>query len=265
MTLAFQGLGYEYQSFIKERQPLSPEKRHKNDVKLYITKIENNCILAEFAPALPLLGTIAPILSDVNTVSDFVRNIGALIEWLKAVGKNQNLTTNDIPHSKKKINNLKDVVKLIAKNEDGNLGVSAIRYEESSGEDSKILEMTFTDKDCREATYGANRALQVLESSNQADHDKVLMYLYQTNLDDPKSVGRTGDKALISSISQKPLSVYIISDVDQQRIRYELDSKEHNPLHTGFVVDVNVEKDRKGQPKIYRVIRIHAVEHDDPD
>jgi hypothetical protein len=33
----------------------------------------------------------------------------------------------------------------------------------------------------------------------------------------------------------EPLSVYVIPETDQQKIRYVLDDKAHNPLHTGFV------------------------------
>lgn len=125
--------------------------------------------------------------------------------------------------------------------------------------------MDFSDTACREAERGAIIAIQALESREKADKEKVLMYFFQTNTDDPKSRGRTGDKAIIESISPDPLSVYVIPETDQQKIRYVLDDKIHNPLLTGFVVDVNIEKDRKGKPKIYRVLRVHDVIYDDGD
>lgn len=86
---------------------------------------------------------------------------------------------------------------------------------------------------------------------------------FHPNIEDPKSGGRTGDKAIISSVSPEPLSVYVISETDQQKIRYVLDDKAHNSLHTGFVVDVNIEKDRTGRPRIYRVLRVHDVIYDE--
>jgi len=263
MTLAFQGLGYEYQSYVKEQNVARGSKNGTNDVKLYITKIESNCILAELAPALPMLGALIPIVSDVNTVVDFVKNTGATIDWLIGISKKEYLKPEDISYTKKKIGNIKDVVRLVGQNKDANLGLKALKYEESSGEDKAILEILFTEDQCREAEKGANRALEVLDQREQADKEKVLMYFYQTNIDDPKSAGKTGDKALIQSISKDPLSVYILSETDQQRIRYVLDDKSHNPLLTGFVVDVNIENDRKGMPKIYRVLRVHDVIHDD--
>lgn len=263
MTLAFQGIGYEYQAHIREQNISRGNTSNTSDVKLYITKIESNCILAELAPALPMFGALMPVLTDINTVADFVKNTRLAIEWLINISKSEILKLEDITYTKKKINNLKEVVKLVGKNKDANLGMKALKYEESSGMDKAVLEILFSDEECRSAEKGAIRALEVLDQREKADKEKVLMYFYQTNIDDPKSAGRTGDKALIQSISKDPLSVYVLSEIDQQKIRYVLDDKDHNPLLTGFVVDVNIENDRKGQPKIYRVLRVHDVIYDD--
>lgn len=263
MTLAFQGLGYEYQSFLKEQAALNKSNENTSDVKLYITKIESNCILAELAPALPMLGALAPIVSDVNTVVDFIRKTSDTINWLIDIANRKKLSIEDVPHSKKKLNNIKDIVKLVGKNKDSSLGLRAIKFEEVTGEDKSLLEINFTDDECKKAEAGAYKALKALEMTEKADKEKVLMYFYQTNIDDPKSGGRTGDKAFINSIWKEPLSVFILSEMDQQKIRHVLDDKDHNPLQTGFVVDVNIENDRKGSPRIYRVLRVHDVLYDD--
>lgn len=263
MTLAFQGFGYEYQDYIKSHAKENGGKGNANEVKLYITKIESNCILAELAPALPLLGALAPILSDINTVSDFIKNTKDSIDWLIGLSKKDDLRQEDITETKRKINNIKHIVRLVGRNKDSSLGLHALKYEESSGEDKSVLEIVFTNAECKQADQGAIRALEVLDNKEDADKEKVLMYFYQTNTDDPKTSGRTGGKAIINSISKEPLSVYIIPEVAHQKIRYVLDDKTHNPLHTGFVVDVNIEKDRKGMPKIYRVMRLHDVIYDE--
>lgn len=260
MTLAFQGLGFEYQSFLKERQP-DPAPQTA-DVKLYITRLETNCILAELAPAMPLLGAVAPILTDVNTVHDFVSNTAETVRWLIGLSKKDQVTSADVPHSKRRITYFRDVVRLVAKNNESSLGLAAIRYEETDGCDRAVLEMTFSDSECRMAELGASRALAALDVREKADHERVVMYFYQTNVEDPKVFGRTGDKGLIESISPKPLRVYIIPETDRQRVRHVLDDKTHNPLHTAFVVDVNVERDRRGAPLIYRVVQVHEVVYD---
>lgn len=263
MTLAFQGLGFEYQAFLKERLADSESKESKSDVKLYITRLETNCILAELAPALPMLGYLAPVLADVNTVHDFVKNTANAISWLIGVANRKSVLADDVPFSRRRVNHLRDMVRLVGKANDSKLGLAAIRYEVESGADRALIEMSFTDQECRLAEKGAGIALAALEHREKADYEKVLMYFYQTNIEDPKALGKTGDRAIISHISPNPLSVYIIPETDRNKVRYVLDDKAHNPLHTGFVVDVNVEKSPKGKPKIYRVVRLHDIVYDD--
>lgn len=267
LTLAFQGLGNEYSSYLKKVRNTSGEfgsdaENHK-DVKLYITKIESNCILAEIAPALPLLGSLAPVFSDINSVYDFVKSVGDVIKWLMSKSESQNINPSDIPYTKKNLDSIKDIVHVVADNDKSNLGLKAIQYEESKGGDTVSLSIDFSSDDCSQAERGALKAIRALEKRERADEEKVLMYFHQTNRDDPKTGGRTGDKAVISSVSNKPLSVYIISELDRQMVKRELDDKLHNPLHTGFVVDVNVEHSPNGTPKIYRVMKVHDVVYED--
>lgn len=264
MTMAFQGLGLEYHSFLKKNE-IDIKSTNVNDIKLYITKIETNCILAEFSPALSMLGALAPFITDVNSVADFVRNVSDVIKFLIGAAHDKNLTRKDIPYGKSKINNVKDIVKLVGKNKNSELGLAAIRYLEKTGNDESVLEMTFTGDECKKAENGAHKVISLLSETEQADKEKVLMYFYQTNIDDPKSTGRTGDRAIINSISEKPLSVFILSEIDQQRIRHILDDKKLKPLHVGFVVDVKIEKNPKGQPKVYRILRVHSEVYDDED
>jgi hypothetical protein len=141
MTLAFQGFGYEYQDYIRSHAKENGGKGNANDVKLYITKIESNCILAELAPALPLLGALAPILSDINTVSDFIQNTKDSINWLIGLSKKDVLKQEDITETKRKINNIKHIVRLVGRNKGSSLGLHALKYEESSGEDKSVLEV----------------------------------------------------------------------------------------------------------------------------
>ncbi len=127
MTLAFQGLGYEYQSYIRNLTLPNNAKGKTKDVKLFITKIESNCILAEMAPALPLFGSLAPVFTDANTVAEFVRNISDLINWLRSLSNNSEVMADEIPHTKRRLNNVRDIVRLVGNAKDSNLGLKAIR------------------------------------------------------------------------------------------------------------------------------------------
>jgi len=65
------------------------------------------------------------------------------------------------------------------------------------------------------------------------------------------------------AIYEKPLPVYFISDLDQQKIRFIIHDEKRNPLKVSFNVDVNVEKDRNNTPKFYRIVNVHEIYTDE--
>ena len=121
------------------------------------------------------------------------------------------------------------------------------------------LKISYTSEEAFTARRGAIKAQKALEYTSDADHKSVLMYFYQTNVDDPKSTGRTGDKAIIRAIRDKPLPVYFVSELDQQKIKYMMADPDTNPFKASFVVDVNVETDRNDIPRIYRIMHVHEI------
>ena len=254
MTLAMQALAYEYQTFLSARAGEKPGD--PSGVKLYITKIESNCILAELAGAIHFMGGLASVMNYTVLFSDFVTLVKTQFEYFKGVAIAGRAIAADVPYSKKTVNRVADLSELAAQNVDGRLGLSVIDYKESS-EGDVLLRISYTSEESALVSKGAMLVKQAMETSESADHEKVLMYFYQANVDDPKASGRTGDKAIITSVSTKPLKVYIIPETEQQRVRYILDDPDHNPLRIGFVVDVSVATDPRGKPVAYRVLKIH--------
>lgn len=60
-------------------------------------------------------------------------------------------------------------MRLVSKNKHSNLGIQAIKYEESAGIDKSVLEITFTDAECARAERGAIKALEVLGNTEGKD------------------------------------------------------------------------------------------------
>lgn len=271
MTVAFQGLCYEFQNYVKtletnrqmERQGKKmsvPEPTNASDVKLYITRIENNCILAELAAGMPFLAPAVPFIQSISDINGFVSNIKDAIDYFKAFAKS---TTDTIKYSKTETKHIKDITEMVAKSKNGDLGIASIKYNHKSGEDEVDLSIDFNKKDCEQATLGATKAIEILEAKGHADYEHVVMYLYATSREEPKSGGNTSHRALINSISNKPKKVHVLSDIAKAKIQSIQDDKGHNPLHVGFVVDVNVETNPKGEPVLYRVVNVHETIVDD--
>lgn len=262
MTLAMQALAYEYQSYLTAQA--GAKQSDPSGVKLYITKIESNCILAELAGAIPFMGHLAAVMNYTVLFSDFVKSVKSQFDYFIKMGRAGEVGTDAIPYTKRQVDRVSALAELAAKNVDGRLGLGVIDYKESE-EGAPLLKISFTSEEASLASKGAMLAKASMEVRENADYKKVLMYFYQANVDDPKASGRTGDKAIITAISSKALKVYIIPETEQQRVRYILDDHNHNPLRTGFIVDVSVSTDPRGNPVAYRVLKIHDAIYSEPD
>jgi hypothetical protein len=83
---------------------------------------------------------------------------------------------------------------VVAKNKNGSLGLSMVEYDETTKERSVRARFAFTSEEAHDAQRGALLAQRILDDRGEADHKNVLMYFHQTNIEDPKADGRTGDK-----------------------------------------------------------------------
>lgn len=262
-TMAMQSLAHEYQSFLIKRHGAKPSKENHQEARLFITKIEQNCILAELAEAAYIMGSVISVMDQINIFVDFTKNVTAAINFFVDVSKRGAAKAEEIPYSKRQMKRIKDITALIAKNKEGKLGLTALEYEVNEEEKTEKIRAEFDSSTAKAAHEGLIIAERALEVREQADYEQVLMFFHQTNRDDPKASGRTGDKAIITHITERPLSCYILSDLDKQKIRHVLDDSDHNPLYTGFMVDVNVETNPNGKPMAYRVLRVHDVIYDE--
>lgn len=259
LTLSFSALAKQYRKFLVDKAKQQSEKINDADVKLYITKIENNCILAELAGAVNILGSLMPLMDYANIFVEFTKNLNNTINYFQGLSKSENIDPKKIPYTKRQCEDFSNFLNVVAKNKGGKLGIAVAKYEKDDGEAKCIAEFEFQSEEALDAQKGALMAQRALEYTGEADYTNVLMYFHQTNIEDPKSQGRTGDKAIIKSISDKALPVYFISDLDSDKIKTFVDDPSLNPFKASYRVDVNVETDRNEVPKFYRVMRLHEI------
>lgn len=261
MTRAFQAVAFQYKRFMNDKAKAEGKKIADSEVKLYITRIENNCILAEVGAAVSIMGGTVAVVGALNTFIDFTGKLKKMIDWCASVGK-EGKVPKDIPANKAEYDRLGALMKIAAEHKKGELGLKVVEYSEGSPEATVHLRIAYDSDEAYYAQKGALLAQRGLEETEEADHKNVSMYFFQTNTDDPKAFGRTGDKAVIRSISKEPLPVYFVSDLDQQRIAFLVHEKNINPFTITLNVDVNVELNRKDEPRFYRVVRLHDIYDD---
>jgi len=265
LTMSFQAIAFEYKKYLFEHVRSRGGEPNEADVKLFITKIENNCILAELGGAVYILGTMFNLMDYANIFMDFTDRLRIGINYFKSISSSGDPDPKEIPYTKAECARFSDLLDVVAKNKNGNLGIKVIEYEDGPDNAKIYLNIQFSSEEAYAAKKGALIAQKALEYKGEADHRSVLMYFYQTNTDEPKVTGRTGQKAIINSISKKPLPVYFVSEMDRQKIVYTFSDPKLNPFKSSIIVDVNVETDRNEIPRFYRIVHVHEIIPGDDD
>lgn len=259
MTLAFQALGRDYKRFLNDKIRAEGGKVSDDDVKLYITKIESNCILAELAGASSIVGAYFSLLDYQNIFIEYVRNFEVVTTYFRNLTRVADPKAADIECTKAGAQAIADVMAVVSKTRKGKFALRARAGSETPSGYKVYAEVELTSDEAAEAQRGALIAQKVLDYRGEADHKNVLMYFQRTSTDDAKADGRTDDKAIIRSISDKPLPVHFASALDQARINDLKGDPHSNPFKAAYRVDVNVETDRKGVPRFYRVVHLHEI------
>lgn len=254
LTLAFGAIAREYKSFLSHEAKKSGKKLNEGDVKLYITKIENNCILAELAAAYPILDQIFGTAQSVAKFVEFTEKIENALNFFKGFRSG-----DEIPYTKPQCKSFSDLTRLVANNKNGELGLSAIEYEDESKERKVRAKFTFSSDEAFQAQKWAIEAVRDLEATTEAEHTNVLLNFYQANRSEPRAEGKTGLLAIVNSISSKELPVHFISELDREKILHLLNDPKTNPLTIECRVDVSVEKNINQVPRYYRVIRLKEI------
>lgn len=266
LTLALQSMARDYRRFMNDDARSRGTKIADEDVKLYVTKVESGSILAELASATPVIGAFFSIMDYQSVFAQYVTNFGTIAEYCRGLLKRTDLKPADIEITKAGAQAIADVMAVVAENHDGNLRLSAVRAgAESASGDRVYAEVLFTSEEAAEVQRGAMLAQKVLEYRGDADYENVLLYFQRTSTDSAKTDGRTDDKAVINTISPKPLPVHFASPLDAARVNDMKADPHQNPFKSAFRVDVNVETDRNHVPRFYRVVHIHEVIADEED
>lgn len=263
LTQAFRGLAREYRRHLVTVVRQRGGRIRDGEIKLYITKVRSGSIIAELAGASQILGAIVSAMDYTVIFRDFVTLVETNITMFRAVGQSGKVDHTKIGVSKAQCEAYADFLKVVADAPDGKLLLSAAEHKDESQDRTLYARFEFTSDEALDARRGALIALSALEYAGDADHKQVLMYFYQTNVDDPKETGRTGDRAVIKAISDRDLPVYFASEIDRERVKALWDDPKFNPFKASYRVDVNVEVDRNDKPRFYRVTHLHEILPDD--
>ncbi|MER8401237.1 hypothetical protein [Mesorhizobium sp. M0306] len=226
--------------------------------KLYVTKLESGSIWMEIAPYLQMLGQAVQPVDSVLIVADFTNR---LWRGIKAFSSGPQDTVRLDPPSDDDARDIREFVKPLLGKKGAELGIKHARYRKTDGEKETVVEYDFDETELNRAAINIDAALSadpsLLEApdappDNQIKRE-VMLFMDQANRGPGKEKGRTGNKGVIPSISDKALPVYFRKSINDLKGQI---TKEVNPLTSTFVVDVLVQS-VAGEPKGYIVTDVH--------
>jgi hypothetical protein len=224
--------------------------------KLYVTRLETGSVIMEVAPMLVMLGGIT-LMDGAIIVADFTNRLWRGIKAFSA-------PSADIPRvdppSAEDARDIKEFAKPLLGKNGASLGIKHARYESVTGEKRTVVEYHFDEAELNRAAINIQKSEEHLievESSltTQRRYTQVMLFFDQANRSPGKEKGRTGDRAIVPAIHDKPLPVWFLSGFQDLKDRMIRDA---HPLRSTFIVDLFVQV-VEGSPKGYVVTDVIRV------
>jgi hypothetical protein len=251
----FISLANQYEKYFKEKYPAA-----EGDAEVFVTQVSEGSIIAHLVPHWPQIAGVAGTagvavlvglgaIERLNTLEDFVDR------WGKRLGRFFHKDGRVPEAAKSDIKDFHNAVAAIARDPNATLKLEAAYYED--GEKNIKASFKFTTSQAKIAEQEIENQKKEMEASGNADKQKVLMIFVRPDIRTQEMGKRSGELAMIESIFDKPRPLIYVSNLAEQRIKYEMRDND-NIFKKGFVVDVNVEM-RRGKPCAYRITNLHEV------
>ncbi|MBO9403411.1 hypothetical protein [Shimia sp. R9_3] len=220
------------------------------DAEIYITEVRSGSIVADL---MPVVATAFPaVVSSVEQIGqaiDFVNRWADRLNSLK-----QGLVPEGL--TKSELKTFTDAVQAVANDPNGNQILEAATFEDGKREVKATFK--FSSRDALNITKTIDAECKRLEEHSNRDHKRVLMYFTRSDIGDAPVEKRSGERAVISSITEKALPIMYASTLAEHKIKHEIREADENIFKKGFSVDVSVEY-RGDRPIVYKILAVHQV------
>lgn len=243
---AFTALANEYERFVRAEHPELADQ-----ATVYVKQVREGSIEAELWNAALVTGGFAISQMDQMLILEqFVRQYGRRLGSFFTPGGRL------IDAGKRELNDFMGQVAAIANDPNGTAEIAAASYEDKERKIKAAVK--FNSPQAKTATREIEAQKKEMENKTAADHERVLMRFVRPSIEKVSSHRRTGERAKIESVHEKPLAVVYASDMARERIQHEMKESEGNIFHLLFDVDVNVEMSN-GRPVAFRIMAVHDI------
>lgn len=116
----------------------------------------------------------------------------------------------------------------------------------------------FSEKDARNALQTIQGQKEELDAVSASDDERVLMVFTRSDVGNAVVGKRSGERVVVSEISEKTLALMYGSDLVKAQIKDEIQNAYENVFKRGFVVDLNLVFSGT-RPVAYSVTNLHQV------
>jgi hypothetical protein len=235
-----------------------PTKDADTTPRLFISKLENGSVVAEIVPYVVMLGQAVPFMHQAVVVADFTSRVGKAIRAFSGTAT----AVVDVP-SRDDAKDIREFVRPLTGRKGASLQISHARYERQDGDQRISVEYRFDETELNRAALTIDAELATPALPPPADEQpstktvrEAMLFFQQASRSAGKSSGRTADKAIIPTVSEKSLPVYFVKDAG---LKEQMVQGQSNPLtDTTYIVDADVQL-IDGEPKGYVVTHVHQV------
>ena len=258
LTETFAGIARLYERHYRAPEDQAPAP------KLYVTRLESGSIIAEIAPLGMFMGSMIAAMGGMNTVANFSKRLSDGIRAFADI-KPSRAEPPRSPPSREDAADLRAFIAPLTGKNGASLGIRHARYTSVTDQRTIVAEYDFDEAAINRAFINIDRALSLPEAlpgaplplpGRDSILQEVMLILHQASRGPGKDQGRTGDKGIVSQVTDKPLPVYFRESF--QNIKDQMVRGQENPLTCGFVVDVSVQYVGP-EPKAYIVTDLHSV------
>ncbi len=242
---AFTSLAGEYEESIKTDINFENE-----NAEIFVKEIRAGSIIADLipmaAPALPI------IISEAERVFQAVEFVN---KWGKRIN---NLSKGILPEkfNKSDLNRWCGTVEAIANDPKSSATLEAATFED--GERKVKASFTFASKEANKIEDILEGEFVRLEDKKTDDRNRVFMVFTRSDVGDAPVGKRSGERVLISEISEKALAITYGSEIAEDRIKHEIRESDENIYKKGFNVDVRVQLVGE-RPVASSILSVHSV------
>ena len=215
------------------------EAHGSKQCKLFIKEVRKGSIevdlVTQIGCGIMAVQQVMPIIESFNVVSEFIGYIRCVINWLLK----GDATSQNSPYGVKTLANVNDFLEPIAKDKGSTVTINNVTV---TGDVNAPIII-----DNAGANYAQNMCKRVIAEYNTPNVERVektLLQWYQSR----NSTDQAGDRAIIGSISAKPLKTVFIDSALKSKMMEGND----NPFAGTWLVNVVVER-IDGVPKLYKI------------